>query len=115
LYSSPDIILVIKLNRMRLAGHVARIGERRSAHRVLMGKPEGKRPLAGSKRRWEDNIKVNLQEVGLGVCTGLICLRTMTGGGDELLGSIKMRVISLLAENRLASQEGHCSKDYVRM
>ena len=48
------------------AGHVARIGDRRGVYRVLVGKHEGKRPLGGPRRRWEDNIKVDLQEVGCG-------------------------------------------------
>jgi hypothetical protein len=56
-------------------------GERRSVYRVLMGKPEGKRPLGRPARRWEDNIKMDPQEVGGGARTGLIWLRTGTGGG----------------------------------
>ena len=51
---------------MRWAGHVARMGERRGVYRFLVGKPEGKRPLGRPRRRWEDNIKMNLQEVGCG-------------------------------------------------
>ena len=68
LYSSPNMIWVIKLRRMRLMGHVARIGERRGAHRVLIGIPEGKRPHGRPRGRWEDNdnIKMGLQEVGRG-------------------------------------------------
>jgi len=65
------------------------VGERRSAYRALVGKTKGKRPLGGSKRRWEDNIKMDLQEVGMGACTGLIWLTTVTGGGDEPPGSTK--------------------------
>ena len=57
---------VIKSRRMRLAGHVACMGDRRGFYRVLVGKPEGNRPLGREKRRWEDNIKVDLQEVGCG-------------------------------------------------
>ena len=67
MYSLPNIVLVVKSRRMRWAGHVARMGERRGAHRVLVGKPEGKRPLGRPRRRWEDNIKMDLQEVG-GAC-----------------------------------------------
>ena len=66
LYSSPNIFRVIKSRRMRLAGHVARIGERRGVYKVLVGKPEGKRPLGRSRRRLEDNIKMDVQEVGCG-------------------------------------------------
>jgi hypothetical protein len=64
LYSSPNIVRVIKSRRMRLAGHVARMGERRGMYRVSVGKSEGKRPLGRLRRRWEDNIKTDLQEVG---------------------------------------------------
>jgi hypothetical protein len=64
LYSSPNIIRVIKSRRMRFAGHVGRIGERRGAFRVLVGKPAGKRPLGRPRNRCEDNIKMDLQEVG---------------------------------------------------
>jgi hypothetical protein len=63
-YSSPTIVRVIKARRMRWAGHVARMGDRRGVYRVLVGKPEGKRPLGRLRRRWEDNIKMDLQEVG---------------------------------------------------
>ena len=65
LYSLPSIVRVVK-SRMRWAGHVARMGEGRGVHRVLVGKPEGKRPLRRPRRRWEDNIKMNLREVGGG-------------------------------------------------
>ncbi|KAJ4446810.1 hypothetical protein ANN_13508 [Periplaneta americana] len=64
LYPSPDIIRNIKSRRLRWAGHVARMGESRNAYRVLVGRPEGKRPLGRPRRRWEDNIKVDLREVG---------------------------------------------------
>jgi hypothetical protein len=61
LYSSTSII--IKSRRMKWAGHVARIGEMRNAHRILVGKPEGKRPLGKPRSRWVDNIKMNLREI----------------------------------------------------
>ncbi|KAJ4438990.1 hypothetical protein ANN_14945 [Periplaneta americana] len=64
LYSSPDIIRNIKSRRLRWAGHVARMGESRNAYRVLVGRSEGKRPLGRQRRRWEDNIKMDLREVG---------------------------------------------------
>jgi hypothetical protein len=66
LYSSPNIVQVIKLRRMRWAGHVARMGEERGVYRVLVGKPEGKRPLGRPRRRWLNNIRMDLQEVGCG-------------------------------------------------
>ena len=64
LYSLPNIVLVVKSRRMRWAGHVARMGQWRGVYRVLVGKPEGKRPLGRPRHRWEDNIKMDLQEVG---------------------------------------------------
>jgi len=82
LYSSPNIFCVIKSRRMRWAGHVARMGERRGVCRILVGKPEVKRPLARPRCRWEDNIKMDLQEVGCGgVWTGSRWLRIGTIGG----------------------------------
>jgi len=66
LYSSPNIVWVIKSRRMRWAGHVARMSEERGAYRVLVGKPEGKRPLERPRRRWLDNNRMDLQEVGCG-------------------------------------------------
>ena len=66
LYSSPNIVRVIKSRRMRLVGHVAHMGEDRGVYRVLVGKPEGKRPLGRPRRRWMDNIRMDLQEVGCG-------------------------------------------------
>jgi hypothetical protein len=64
LYSSPDIIRQIKSRRVRWAGHVARMGEGRNVYRVLVGKPEGKRPTGRSRRRWEDGIRMDLRETG---------------------------------------------------
>jgi hypothetical protein len=64
LYSSQTIIRIIKSRRMRWAGHVAQMGEKRNAYRLLVGKPEGKRPLRRPRRRWMDNIKMDLGEVG---------------------------------------------------
>ena len=79
LYSLPNIVRLVKSRRMRWAGHVARMGEDRGVRRVLVGKPEGKRPLGRPRRRWEDNIK--LQEVEGVVGTGWSWLRIGTGGG----------------------------------
>jgi hypothetical protein len=64
LYSSPSIIRVIKSRRTRWTGHAARMVERRNAYRILVGKPEGKRPLGRPRHRWVDNIKMDLREVG---------------------------------------------------
>jgi hypothetical protein len=63
LYSSPNIIWVIKSRRMRWLGHVAHMGEKRGAYRIFVGRPEGRRPLRRPRHRWEDNIKMDLQEV----------------------------------------------------
>jgi hypothetical protein len=63
LYSSPSIIRIIKLRRMKWAGHVARMGEKKNVYRLLVGKPEGKRPLGRPRRRWKDNIKMDLLEI----------------------------------------------------
>jgi hypothetical protein len=64
LYSWSNIIRMIKLRRVRLAGHVARMGEKRNAYRLLVGKPEGKRPLRRPRRRWMGNIRMDLGGVG---------------------------------------------------
>jgi hypothetical protein len=66
LYSSPDIIRQIKSKRMRWAGNVARMGKERKVYNVLMEKFEGKRPLGRPRRRWEDGIRMDLREIGLG-------------------------------------------------
>ena len=66
LYCSPNTVRLFKSRRMRWAGRVARMGERRGVYRVLVGKPEGKRPLGRPRRRWEDNIKMDLQGVEFG-------------------------------------------------
>ena len=66
LYSSPNIVRVIKSRRMRWAGHVARMGEETGLYRVLVEKPEGRRPLGRPRRRWVDNNRMDFQEVGCG-------------------------------------------------
>ena len=95
LYSLPNIVRVVKSRRMRWAGHVAHIAEGRGVHR----KPEGKRPLGGPRRRWEDNIKMDLQEVG-GGCEDWIELAQDRDRWRELVSTVmnlwvpKMRGIS---------------------
>jgi hypothetical protein len=64
LYASPSIIRMLKSRRMRWAGHVTRMGEKRNAYRILVGNPEGKRPLGRPKRRWMNNIKMDLRQIG---------------------------------------------------
>jgi hypothetical protein len=66
LYSSPSIIKIIRARRMRWAGHVPRMGEKKNAYKLLAGKPKGRRPLGRPKRRWLDNIRMDLVEVGWG-------------------------------------------------
>jgi hypothetical protein len=65
LYSLPNIVRVIKSRRMRWVGHVTCMGEGSSVHRVLVGRPKGKRPLGRPRHKWEDNIKMDLREVGI--------------------------------------------------
>jgi hypothetical protein len=67
LYNLPNIVREVKYRRMRWARHVERMGEGRVVHRVLVGRPEGKRPLGRLRHRWEDNNKMDLQEVGGGL------------------------------------------------
>jgi hypothetical protein len=79
LYSSPDIIRQVKSRRMRWAGHVARMGEERKVYTVLVGKPEGRRLLGRPRRRWEDGIRMDIREIGLG---GGVCGLDSTGSGQ---------------------------------
>ena len=66
LYSSPNVVWVIKLRRMRWGGHVACMGEKRGVYRVMVWKPEGKIPLGRTRSRWDDNIYMDIEEVGSG-------------------------------------------------
>jgi hypothetical protein len=99
LYSLPNIVRVVKSRRMRWAGHVACMGQGRGVYRVLVGKPEGKRPLRRPRRRWEVNIKLDLQEVG-GGCGDWMELAQDRDGWWALLSTVmsfwvpKMRGIS---------------------
>ena len=97
LYSSPNILQLIKSRRMRWAGHVTRMGEERGVYRVLVGKLEGKRPLGRPRRKWVNNMRMDLQEVGCGYVDwiGLAQERDRwLTRGNEPSGSIKMRGIS---------------------
>jgi hypothetical protein len=67
LYSSPSIFRIMKSRRMRWVGHVARMGEKRNVYRLLVGKPEGKKPLGRPRHGWMDNIEIDLLEIGLNV------------------------------------------------
>ncbi|KAJ4428389.1 hypothetical protein ANN_24409 [Periplaneta americana] len=95
LYSSPGIIKNIKSRRLRWAGHVARMGESRNSYIVLVGKPEGKRPLGRRRLRWEDNIKMDLREVEyadrdwLNLCTGYGPMAGLCEGGNDPTGFFK--------------------------
>jgi hypothetical protein len=80
-YSSPNIIRQIKSRTKRWTGHVARMGHERTVYKILVGKPEGKRPLGRPKRRWETGIKVDLREISWEVWSGFSWLRVATGGG----------------------------------
>ena len=81
LYCSTNIMRVIKSRGMRWAGHVARMGEGRGVYRILVRKPEGQSPLGRPRRRWDDNIKMDLQEWDVGLWTESSWLRIGTGGG----------------------------------
>ena len=99
LYSLPNIMRVVKSRRMRWAWHVARMGEGRGLHRVLIGKHEGKKPLGRPRRRWEEYIKMDLQEVG-GSCGDWMEMAQVRGRWRALMSTVrnfripKMRGIS---------------------
>jgi hypothetical protein len=87
LYLLPNIVCMVKSRRMRLAGHVVRMGEGRVVHRALLGKPEGMNPLGRPTCRWEDNIKTYLQEVG-GHCGDWIELAQDRDRWGELVSTL---------------------------
>ena len=99
MYSLPNIVRVVKSRRMRCAGYVARMGEGRGVHRVVVGNPEGKRPFWRPRRRWEDNVEMDLQEVG-GGCGDWMELAEDRDGWQALVSTVmnlrvqKMRGIS---------------------
>ena len=88
-YSAPNIFRVVKSRRMRWVGHVARMGEKRGVYNFLVGKPEWKRPLRRLRSRWENNINMDLQEVGWGHYSGYGQVAGSCGCGNEHSGSIK--------------------------
>ena len=102
LYSSPNTLRVIQSRRMRWANHVARIRERRGVYRVLVGKPEGKRPLRRPRRRWEGNIKKDHQEVG---CEGMdwIELAVVRDRWRSLVNAVMNLWVPQIAGNFLTS------------
>jgi hypothetical protein len=110
---SPNTVRVIKSTRMRWAGHVVRMEEGRGVFRVLVGKPGGKRPLGRPKRRWEDNIKIDLKEVGCG-CMDWIELAQDRNRWLALVNAVMNLRVPQNAGNfltsckRLAPQEGFC-------
>ncbi|KAJ4428654.1 hypothetical protein ANN_25647 [Periplaneta americana] len=112
LYCSPDIIRNIKSRRLRWAGHVARMGESRNAYRVLVGRPEGKRPLGRPRRRWEDNIKMDLREFK--VCHGsLYDVMWLVDEPREFnLPTLPHRCITYVPE-KLPSKYGVHSEEYL--
>jgi hypothetical protein len=92
LYSSLNVVRVIKSRRMRWTGHVARMGEGRGVYRVLVGMPEGRRPLGRPRRKWEDNIKIYLREIGIDEANWIRMAQDRVQWhehGNELSGSIK--------------------------
>ena len=90
LYSSPNIIMSFKSRRLRWAGHIAGMEQSRNAYRVLVGKPEGKRPLGRPRHRWEDHLKMDLKEMELdGPCSSSGPLAELCKSGNETPSSFK--------------------------
>jgi hypothetical protein len=81
LYSSLNIVRVIKSRRMRWAGHLARMGEGRGVYRVLLGRPECRRPMGRPRSRWEDYIKMDLRELGIGGANWIRLVQNGSSGG----------------------------------
>jgi len=92
LYCLPNIVRVIKSRRMRWAGHVARMGEGRDVYRILVGKPEVKRPLGRPRHRWEDSIKMDLQLVGCGYMDWIELAQDMEKGRAFVNAVMNLRV-----------------------
>jgi hypothetical protein len=109
LYSTTIIIRIIKSRRMRWAGHVARMGEKRNVYRLLVGKPEGKRQLGRPRYRWIDNIKMDLSEVGvnvvdwIGLVNTVMNLRVPKNAGNLLSGSTTCGSRVVLSSTELIS------------
>jgi hypothetical protein len=116
LYPSPDVIRQVKSRRMMWAGHVARMGEERKVYKILVGKPKGKRPLGRPRRRWEDGIRMDLGETGLGGCeldstsSGQRLVAGCCECGDEPSGSCATELVSHI-RNQLY-ELGSCYKFY---
>ena len=117
LYYSPNIIRVTKSRRMRWAGHVARMEKMKVVYRVLVGKPEGKRPLGRPRLRWENNIKMDLQEEGCGGMDWMELAQDRDWWRALVNAVMNLRVPynagNFLTGNRLVSQEGLCSVEYI--
>ncbi|KAJ4443283.1 hypothetical protein ANN_04951 [Periplaneta americana] len=110
LYSSPDIIRNIKSRRLRWAEHVARMGESRNAYRVLVGRPEGKRPLGRPRRRWEDNIKMDLREVGYDDREWINLAQDRDQWRAYVRAAMNLRItVHLTAESRPTSHSTECA------
>jgi len=92
MYPSPSIVRVIKSRRMKWAGHVARMGKSRGLFRVSVGKPEGKKTLGRPRRRWEDNIKIDLQEVGCESMDWIVLAQDRDRGRELVHAVMKLRV-----------------------